>query len=85
MPRALTVQRTVVTPAQRAAFVERLRARREHYHGAGCHYWVFEEADLGGSFIEFIEAQDRVTLGAALAGAPDPLTGARIYNELEMD
>jgi hypothetical protein len=85
VPRALTVQRTVVTPAQRAAFVERLRARRDHYRGAGCHYWVFEEVDLGGSFIEFVEAADAATLGAALTGAPDPPTGSRIYHELEMD
>ncbi len=66
-------------------FVKRLAARRDHYLGARCHYWVFEEAGRAGSFIEFIEAADADTLGAALAGAPDPMTGARVYHELEMD
>ena len=84
MPRALTVQHTAITPAQRDAYVERLRARRAHYQAAGCRYWVFEEADVGGSFIEFIEAADPATLEAALARAADPVIGARVYQEVEL-
>ena len=85
MPRALTVRHTEVAPAQRAGFVDRLAGRRGYYRGAGCRYWVFEEAGRAGSFIEFIEAADPATLEAALAGAPDAVTGARVYHELEMN
>ena len=43
MPRALTVQRTLVTPPERKKFAERLKRNREHYAQANCRYWVFEE------------------------------------------
>lgn len=85
MARALTFRQTVVEPAARAAFVERLRARRSHYRSASCHYWVFERAEGGGAFIEFIEAADAGTLRAANAAAPDPVSGPSIFHELEID
>jgi hypothetical protein len=85
MPRVLTAQRTVVTPAQRGRLLERLRARREYYQGAGCHYWVFEEIDLQGAFIEFIEAADAASLRTAIAAAPDDPGAVRFYQELELD
>ena len=85
MPPALTVRHAEVSHAERAAFVGRLGARRDHYRGAGCRYWVFEEAGRAGSFIEFIEAADAATLESALARAPEPVTGGRLYQEVGID
>jgi hypothetical protein len=86
MSRALTFQRTVVTPSERKKYFERLRARRAYYGGASCRFWVFEEVGLAGAFIEFVEAQDPDALAAALAGAPDQVVeAARIYREVELD
>jgi hypothetical protein len=84
VPRALTTQRSVVTAGERDGFLVRLETRREHYRNAGCRYWIFEEVDLPGAFIEFIEASDVETLRAALAAAPDRFLGQlRVYREVE--
>ncbi len=86
MSRALTFQRTVVTPSERKKYYERLRARRAHYTKASCRFWVFEEVGLAGAFIEFIEAPDADALSAALSDAPDQVVeSARIYREVEID
>ena len=85
MPRALTVQRTLVTPPDRKKFAERLKAKRAHYAQAGCRFWVFEEAGLPGAFLEFCEAPDAATLSRAHASAPERvLDPARIYHEVEL-
>ena len=85
MPRALTVQRTLVTPPERKKFAERLKRNREYYAQANCRYWVFEEAALPGAFLEFCEAPDAETLTRAHAAAPDRvLDPARIYHEVEL-
>jgi len=85
MPRALTVQRTLVTPQERKKFAEKLKRNREYYAQANCRYWVFEEAGLPGAFLEFYEAPDHQTLARAHAGAPERvLDPARIYHEVEL-
>jgi hypothetical protein len=85
MPRALTVQRTLVTPQDRKKFAEKLKRNREYYAQANCRYWVFEEASLPGAFLEFYEAPDHQTLARAHAGAPERvLDPARIYHEVEL-
>ncbi len=85
MPRALSMQRTVVPPGDRAKFFARARAREAHYTAAGCQFWLFEEAALSGAFIEFAEARDAETLKAAHAGAPEPmLDPARIYQQVDL-
>ena len=85
MPRALTVQRTLVTPPERKKFAEKLKQKREHYAQANCHYWVFEEAGLPGAFLEFCETPDAATLARAHASAPERvLDPARIYHEVEL-
>ncbi|HEX3867289.1 MAG TPA: hypothetical protein VHV78_11065 [Gemmatimonadaceae bacterium] len=84
MPRALTIQRTLVTPPERERFHERLRRKKAYYVGANCQFWVFEEASLPGAFLEFFEAQDAETLARAHAGAPEPvLDPNRVYTEVE--
>ena len=85
MPRCLTIQRTLVTPPDRAKFSERLLRKREYYASAGCRYWVFEESGLRGAFLEFCEAPDAETLARAHASAPERvLDPARIYHEVEL-
>jgi hypothetical protein len=86
MARALTMQRTVVTPADRGRFLERARMLRTHYHRANCQYWVFEDAEVGGAFLEFAEAADQSMLAAAQAAAPDAVgvDPTRLYCEVEI-
>ncbi|HSJ63898.1 MAG TPA: hypothetical protein VK922_08320 [Gemmatimonadaceae bacterium] len=84
MGRALTSQRSVVLGAERETFLDRLRARRAYYMQVGCNYWVFEERDMPGAFVEFIEAPDARRLRDALGKAPERGPGsARIYEEVE--
>ena len=85
MPRALTLQRTIVPAGERARYLARCQARAAYYAKAGCRFWVFEEAALPGAFIEFTEAADRKVLSAAHAAAPEKLVDAkRIYQEVEL-
>ena len=84
MARALTVQRTLVTPNERWRFYERMKRKQQHYTRSKCQFWVFEEASLPGAFLEFVEAPDAQTLARAHAAAPEPaLDPARIYTEVE--
>lgn len=85
MSRALTIQRTLVTPPDRAKFHEKLQRKREYYAKANCRFWAFEEAGLPGAFLEFFEADDPVTLARAHAAAPQPvLDPNRVYMEVEL-
>ena len=85
MPRALTIQRTLVTPPDRDRFHDRLRRKRDYYASANCRFWAFEETGLPGAFLEFVEAADAPTLSKAHANAPDPvLDAARVYHEVEL-
>ena len=85
MARALTIQRTLVTPSERKRFHERLLERRSYFAQAKCRYWVFEEAGLPGAFLEFVEASDRETLARALGASPDPILDPnRVYVEVEL-
>lgn len=84
MSRAMTIQRTVVTPSDRVKFHEKLRRKQDYYTKAKCKFWAFEEAGLPGAFLEFFEAADAETLARAHASAPDPvLDPNRIYTEVE--
>jgi hypothetical protein len=83
--RVMSLHRTIVTPVDRTRFLERARQLRDHYATHRCRYWIFEETDLPGAFIEFTESADAALLSAALAGAPDPIVDqARIYKEVAL-
>ena len=85
MARALTIQRTLVTPPDRERFHERLRRKQAYYAKANCRFWVFEESSLPGAFIEFTEADDEQTLTVAHANAPHKtLDPSRVYQEVEL-
>ncbi|HTR79400.1 MAG TPA: hypothetical protein VMH39_14885 [Gemmatimonadaceae bacterium] len=62
-----------------------MERKRAHYTHANCKFWVFEEVELPGAFIEFFEAADLQTLAKAHAAAPDGvLDAARVYAEVEL-
>ena len=85
MSRALTLSRTIVPLPERERFFTRARALRTHFQSRGCQYWVFEDADLAGAFIEFAEGTDVDALTAAYTSAPE--SGAdpeRIYREVAL-
>jgi hypothetical protein len=85
VPRALTIQRTLVPSGDRRRYLDRARQRKSYYASAKCEFWIFEEASLPGAFVEFTEAPDAAALAAAHAGAPDPLGDAgRVYVEVEL-
>jgi hypothetical protein len=85
MPRALTIQRTLVMPPDRKKFAERLRQKRDYYKSVNCRFWVFEEIGLPGAFLEFFEAPDAETLARAHASAPERvLDPARLYHEVDL-
>ena len=85
MPRALSIQRSIIPAGNRAEYFARLKSRRDYYARAKCKFWVFEEAALPGAFIEFTESADPDTLVAAHADAPEPvLDPSRIYTEVEL-
>jgi hypothetical protein len=83
--RALSLQRTIVTPSERDRFLDRARQLREHFSTHDCRYWVFEEAELPGAFIEFTESGNTAALVRALMDAPESvLDPARIYQEVAL-
>lgn len=85
MARALTIQRTLVTPGERERFHEKLRRKKEYYAREKVRFWVFEEAGLPGAFLEFFEADDPATLARAHAGSPDHVIDPnRVYKEVEL-
>jgi hypothetical protein len=85
VPRALTIQRSIIPAADRARHLDRLRAKRDHYKSRQCRFWVFEESGVHGAFLEFIEADNAETLNAAHAAAAEPpLDINRVYLEVEL-
>jgi hypothetical protein len=84
MARTLTIETTKLSADERAAFIDRARSRRGHFRGSGCHYWLFEEAETPGTFIEFTEGPDETTLRSAHASAPEPEYEAPLYVEVEL-
>jgi hypothetical protein len=85
MARALTIQRTLVTPPDRERFHEKLKKKQAYYAKANVRFWAFEEAGLPGAFLEFFEASDPGTLARAHAAAPEPvLDPNRVYTEVEL-
>lgn len=85
MPRAISMRHTIVPAADREAFRDRARLSRGHYSGAGCQYWLFEEASLPGAYVEFFEADAPDKLQRAHRDAPTPiLASARMYVEVDL-
>ena len=79
------MNRTIVPVPDRERFYVRARALRTHFQARGCQYWVFEDAELPGAYIEFAEGEDTAALAAAHASAPDSaLDPSRMYREVAL-
>ena len=76
------MRHTVVPSADRAAFRERAREARTHYTGAGCRYWLYEEDNLPGAYVEFFEGSDKETLAQAHRSTKQP--PSRLYVEVDL-
>lgn len=83
-PGALVMQHRTVAPEARTEYVRTLRERRAHYDGTGCRFWVFEQRDLPGAFVEFTESRASDVLLAARAGDGHADAAAPILIEVEM-
>jgi hypothetical protein len=75
-----------VPHGERQRFLDRARTLRAHYTAANCQYWLFEDAQLGGAFIEFVESADPTALVAAHAAIAEPASfdPRRIYSEIDL-
>jgi hypothetical protein len=76
------MRHTVVPSGDREAFRKRALASQAHYTGAGCRYWLYEEDDLPGAFVEFFEASDKETL--ARAHGTSTQSPSRLYVEVDL-
>ena len=85
MPRAVSMRHTVVPTGNREEFRSRARESRSHYVNSGCRYWLYEEDQLPGAYVEFFEATDLETLERAHRSARGgPHASARVYVEVEL-
>jgi hypothetical protein len=80
--RALSMRHTVVPTADREAFRGRAREIRDHCKKAGCNYWLFEESDLPGAYVEFFEAPSPPALENAHKTSAHP--PSRVYVEIDL-
>lgn len=88
MPHALTIQRRAVRSADRESYMVSLRARAAHFRAANCRFWVYEDAEVRGSFVEFAEGDDEETLGRAymtMSDGESRRSSLSLYNEVELD
>jgi hypothetical protein len=84
MPRAVSMRHTVVPSGNRDEFRAKAAETRSHYSGAGCRYWLYEEDELPGAYVEFFEASDLETLERAHRSAQGAHAAARVYVEVEL-
>jgi hypothetical protein len=76
----------VVPLAARKTYLARLKLRRDYYKLADCNFWVFEEADLPGAFIEFTGGGGRARPhGRARQRARRVFDATRVYREVEIE
>ena len=80
--RALSMRHTAVPSGDRDAFRTRAREASSYYAGAGCRYWVYEDGELPGAFVEFFEAPDKDALTRAHGGTKQP--PSRLYVEVDL-
>ena len=76
------MRHTTVPTSERDAFRKHARETRTHYTDAGCRYWMYEEADLPGAYVEFFESSDKEALVRAHATAAQP--APRLYVEVDL-
>lgn len=83
--RSLTLRRVTIPPQQRDRYYQQISERARHYAISDCRFWVFEDVEMPGVFIEFVEADDDVTLIAAQQAAPGQVVSQpSIYHKVEI-
>lgn len=88
MPRALTIERTAIPSSDRERYLAALRVKAAHFRAAHCRFWVYEDAEVRGSFVEFAEADDEEILGMAyvtLTDAESQRFRIPLYQQVEFD
>ena len=71
MPRLLVMSERAVTEVKRAAYLQTVAARRERAAAANANFWVFEQEDRRGRFLEFVEAGSAEALESAITAVAD--------------
>lgn len=66
MPRVLVMSVRVIHRLDRAGYLSTLVARRERAAAASANFWVFEQQECEGRFLEFIEAGSGEALAMAI-------------------
>ena len=84
MARALTIERSKVSPHERDAYFAGMRERRDRLRAAECNFWVYEDPGEPGLFVEFIEARDWDTLVAGRAIVSESRDSVPILTEVEL-
>lgn len=77
MPRALTVKRTTVTPADEPRYLVACKAEADRFRAEGDHLWLFRHRSEPGVFLEFRESRNPERLAAV-----DP--GLELWAEVEL-
>ena len=75
MPRLLVMSERAVTEVERAAYLQTLAVRRERAAAASANFWVFEQSEGRGRFLEFVEAGSADALAAAIAAVVEDREG----------
>ena len=85
MPRLLVMAERAVTELERAAYLQTLAARRERAAAASANFWVFEQLDRRGRFLEFVETGSAEALESAITavaeGADSELQSPVVWRE----
>ena len=66
--RVLSMVERQVTSAQRSAYLSGLAATRAAASAAHAHFWVFENEQEPGRFVEFTEAADAASVASVHGG-----------------
>ncbi len=86
MPRVLTIERTAIPSSGRQRYLAALRTKAAHFRASDCRFWVFEDSEVRGAFVEFAEGTDEQALGMAYYTMPDSLRcPIPLYHQVELD
>lgn len=85
MSRVLRILTRPAPAGGRAAALAHFRQLRESARAAAVNYWVFEDAAVPDSWVEFIEARDADALRQASRQLQLPAGDDTILSEVELD
>ena len=62
MARVLTMREKTVAPSERDAYLQDVQRQRASAGALNVHFWVFENHDEPGRFVEFTEGADATAI-----------------------